>query len=324
MFWHWWLQASETEKGFWQRVVVKKHYLTAKQQPMVQVRDAVDACGSPSPASSTVQYRPGPCMMESIRCCAACMAAQYSCSGARSSACSLACVDGCWPVLQVFKELGPITCISASPNGAFLAVGTAPGVLLVFDMRNNPVAPWFQAGPQPTAHMWCMLHVACFAGSTKRANVLGGLRTWWWWCKHPGLAHGSGASTTAGTAFTCKHTRVRICGALTQVLNDGSQYKRPWFGRRAPRPQALLAMTWSGDSCQLATMDANHIINVWWMRPQQGALRGAQRAGLLLSRCGDMQPRSHAAPSGLSAMRLSAMRHAPSLSAVCWPAGTPW
>ncbi|GIL86352.1 hypothetical protein Vretifemale_14656, partial [Volvox reticuliferus] len=48
------------------------------------------------------------------------------------------------PMVQVFRELGPITALSASPNGAFLAVGTAPGAMLVFNMRNKPVAPWFQ------------------------------------------------------------------------------------------------------------------------------------------------------------------------------------
>ncbi|GLI68278.1 hypothetical protein VaNZ11_012636, partial [Volvox africanus] len=48
------------------------------------------------------------------------------------------------PMVQVFQELGPITALSASPNGAFLAVGTAPGAMLVFNMRNKPVAPWFQ------------------------------------------------------------------------------------------------------------------------------------------------------------------------------------
>ncbi|KAG2421996.1 hypothetical protein HYH02_015549, partial [Chlamydomonas schloesseri] len=48
------------------------------------------------------------------------------------------------PMVQVFKELGPITATAASPNGALLAVGTAPGVMLVFDMRGRPAAPWFQ------------------------------------------------------------------------------------------------------------------------------------------------------------------------------------
>lgn len=108
-------------------------------------------------------------------------------------------------------------------------------------------------------------------------------------------------------------TRVSACGALmVQVLNDGSQYKRPWFGRRAPRPQALLAMTWSGDSFQLATLDANHVVNVWWLRPQQGALRcapgGAGRGGMGRGCCcHDGAACSHDAPE--------LQRHAPSLLA---------
>ncbi|KAG2500495.1 hypothetical protein HYH03_001274 [Edaphochlamys debaryana] len=106
------------------------------------------------------------------------------------------------PMVQVFKELGPITALSASPSGALLAVGTAPGAMLVFDMRGRPAAPWFQ------------------------------------------------------------------------VLGDGTVYRRPWlrFRRRRPRNPALVALAWSADGAQLASLDASSVLRMWWMRPEQGSL----------------------------------------------------
>ena len=41
-------------------------------------------------------------------------------------------------------EFMPIACMHASPSGAFLAVGTSTGVMLVYDLRNDPVNPWFR------------------------------------------------------------------------------------------------------------------------------------------------------------------------------------
>lgn len=47
---------------------------------------------------------------------------------------------------QVYKLLAPISSIAPSPCGSFLAVGTSTGAMLVFDVRGDPVNPWFQVG----------------------------------------------------------------------------------------------------------------------------------------------------------------------------------
>ena len=47
-------------------------------------------------------------------------------------------------LVQVLEKFAPITCLSPSTNGAFLAVGTAKGATSVFDLRNNPANPWFE------------------------------------------------------------------------------------------------------------------------------------------------------------------------------------
>ncbi|KXZ48331.1 hypothetical protein GPECTOR_28g737 [Gonium pectorale] len=105
------------------------------------------------------------------------------------------------PMAQVFPELGPITATAASPAGSLLALGTAPGATLVYDMRGRPGAAWFQ------------------------------------------------------------------------VLGDGQTYKRPWwFRRRPPRNPAIVALAWSADGCQLASLDASSCLRVWWMRPERGSV----------------------------------------------------
>lgn len=45
---------------------------------------------------------------------------------------------------QVRDKFAPITCISPSPSGHFMAVGTATGATVVFDLRNEPSNPWFE------------------------------------------------------------------------------------------------------------------------------------------------------------------------------------
>lgn len=51
---------------------------------------------------------------------------------------------------QVRDKFAPITCISPSPSGHFMAVGTATGATVVFDLRNEPSNPWFEVGYSST------------------------------------------------------------------------------------------------------------------------------------------------------------------------------
>ncbi|GLC73006.1 hypothetical protein PLESTF_001319000 [Pleodorina starrii] len=116
------------------------------------------------------------------------------------------------PMAQVFRDLGPVTCLSASPNGAFLALGTAPGALLVFQMRGPPVAPWFQVT-------------------------------------------GDGPSQGQG--------------------HQGQAPGRPALFRprqRLRNQPAIVAFSWSADSCQLASLDVTSTLRMWWMRPEPGTV----------------------------------------------------
>ncbi|GAX78878.1 hypothetical protein CEUSTIGMA_g6317.t1 [Chlamydomonas eustigma] len=49
------------------------------------------------------------------------------------------------PLVHVREKLAPISCISPSPSGHFMAVGTSTGAMVVFDLRNDPCNPWFEA-----------------------------------------------------------------------------------------------------------------------------------------------------------------------------------
>lgn len=39
---------------------------------------------------------------------------------------------------------------------------------------------------------------------------------------------------------------------------------------RQPRTLPLKSIAWSADSYQLATLDAGHVLRLWWMRPEPG------------------------------------------------------
>ena len=48
------------------------------------------------------------------------------------------------PHFQVREKFAPITCIAPSTNGSYLAIGTATGATVIFDIRNDPANPWFE------------------------------------------------------------------------------------------------------------------------------------------------------------------------------------
>lgn len=61
----------------------------------------------------------------------------------------LHCLLDMFLTAQVPRRYGPITVTSPSPSGSFLAVGTAQGGLLVWDLRNDePSPPWFEVSVQ--------------------------------------------------------------------------------------------------------------------------------------------------------------------------------
>ncbi|KAG1658963.1 hypothetical protein FOA52_004379 [Chlamydomonas sp. UWO 241] len=52
------------------------------------------------------------------------------------------------PLVWVRDKLAPITFVSPSPSGHYLAVGTATGAVVVFDLRHEPSNPWFEVVPE--------------------------------------------------------------------------------------------------------------------------------------------------------------------------------
>ncbi|MEW5310828.1 MAG: hypothetical protein WDW38_002589 [Sanguina aurantia] len=108
------------------------------------------------------------------------------------------------PSVQVPRRYGPITVTSPSPSGSFLAVGTAQGGLLVWDLRNDePSPPWFEVGG---------------SGEVAARGLFGGRKE----------------------------------GAAVQ------------------QQPSVMALAWSADSYQLASVDVAHTLRMWWMRPEPG------------------------------------------------------
>ena len=137
-------------------------------------------------------------------------------------------------MVSVESRLGIISCITPSTNGNFIAIGTSNGGMVVFDLRSDPRNAWFQV---------------------------------------VGNGYLNGSSNVNGVEE--KRAKPSMFGA-SKARNDSAPLPVESRGREegggGSDYSTIVALAWSADSYQLASLSDMGTLRVWLMKPGQGQL----------------------------------------------------